>query len=48
LSSFPVERIRASFTSGYRRVVLENPGHFSHREAPGLVADAVLDILTKV
>jgi len=36
------ERLDAFFTGGYRRVVLENVGHFPHREAPGLVADAVL------
>jgi pimeloyl-ACP methyl ester carboxylesterase len=30
------------FTGGYRRLTLENVGHFPHREAPGLVADAVL------
>jgi len=27
---------------GYRRLVLENVGHFPHREAPGLVAEAVV------
>jgi pimeloyl-ACP methyl ester carboxylesterase len=37
------EGLEAFFTSGYRRVVLENVGHFPHREAPALVADAVLD-----
>lgn len=37
------EGLEAFFTGGYRRVVLENVGHFPHREAPGLVADAVLD-----
>jgi pimeloyl-ACP methyl ester carboxylesterase len=36
------EGLEAFFTGGYRRVVLENVGHFPHREAPGLVADAVL------
>jgi pimeloyl-ACP methyl ester carboxylesterase len=37
------EGLEAFFTGGYRRVVLENVGHFPHREAPGLVADAILD-----
>jgi pimeloyl-ACP methyl ester carboxylesterase len=37
------EGLEGFFTGGYRRVVLENVGHFPHREAPGLVADAVLD-----
>ncbi len=36
------EGLERFFVSGYRRVVLENVGHFPHREAPGLVADAVL------
>ena len=36
------EGLEAFFTGGYRRVVLENVGHFPHREAPALVADAVL------
>jgi pimeloyl-ACP methyl ester carboxylesterase len=31
------------FTGGYRRVLLDNVGHFPHREAPGLFANAVLD-----
>ena len=35
--------LEAFFTGGYRRVVLESVGHFPHREAPGLIADAVLD-----
>src|SRR5882762_1974848 len=37
------EGLESFFTGGYRRVVLENVGHFPHREAPALVADAVLD-----
>jgi len=37
------EGLERFFTGDYRRVVLENVGHFPHREAPGLVADAVLD-----
>ena len=37
------EGLEAFFTGGYRRVVLENVGHFPQREAPGLVADAVLN-----
>ena len=36
------EGLEAYFTGDYRRVVLENVGHFPHREAPGLVADAVI------
>jgi pimeloyl-ACP methyl ester carboxylesterase len=36
------EGLDGFFTGGYRRVVLENVGHFPHREAPELVADAVL------
>jgi pimeloyl-ACP methyl ester carboxylesterase len=34
--------LEAFFTSGYERVELEGVGHFPHREAPKLVADAVL------
>ena len=30
------------FRAGYRRLVLEDIGHFPPREAPGLVADAIL------
>jgi pimeloyl-ACP methyl ester carboxylesterase len=36
------EGLEEFFTGGYRRVVLENVGHFPHREAPGPVAEAVL------
>jgi pimeloyl-ACP methyl ester carboxylesterase len=36
------EGLEGFFTGGYRRVVLENVGHFPHREASRLVADAVL------
>jgi pimeloyl-ACP methyl ester carboxylesterase len=36
------EVLEVFFTGGYRRLVLKNVGHFPHREAPGLVADAVL------
>jgi len=36
------EGLEAFFTSGYHRVILENVGHFPHREAPELVAEAVL------
>jgi pimeloyl-ACP methyl ester carboxylesterase len=35
------EGLERFFTGGYRRVVLENVGHFPHREAPELVAQAV-------
>ena len=31
------------FTGRYQRLTLENVGHFPHREAPALVAEAVLD-----
>lgn len=41
------EGLDAFFTGGYRRIVLENVGHFPHREAPELVADAVLHHLRK-
>jgi pimeloyl-ACP methyl ester carboxylesterase len=41
------EGLDAFFTGDYRRVVLENVGHFPHREAPELVADAVLHHLRK-
>jgi len=34
------------FTGGYRRLVLDGVGHFPSREAPELVADAVLEHLT--
>ena len=33
------------FIGGYLRLLLEGVGHFPHREAPRLVADAVLDLL---
>jgi pimeloyl-ACP methyl ester carboxylesterase len=33
--------LEAFFTGGYRRMLLENVGHFPHREAPDLVATAV-------
>jgi pimeloyl-ACP methyl ester carboxylesterase len=36
------EGLEDFFTGGYRRVVLQNVGHFPHREAPELVAEAVL------
>jgi len=41
------EGLDAFFTGGYLRIVLENVGHFPHREAPELVADAVLHHLRK-
>jgi pimeloyl-ACP methyl ester carboxylesterase len=34
------------FTAGYRRLVIDGVGHFPHREAPDLVASAVLDHLS--
>jgi pimeloyl-ACP methyl ester carboxylesterase len=36
------EGLEKFFTGGYRRLTLENVGHFPHREAPQAVADAVL------
>jgi pimeloyl-ACP methyl ester carboxylesterase len=42
------EGLEAFFTGGYRRLVLENVGHFPHREAPGLVAEAVVNHLSRV
>jgi pimeloyl-ACP methyl ester carboxylesterase len=33
------------FTAGYQRLVVENAGHFPHREAPDVVAHAVLQLL---
>jgi pimeloyl-ACP methyl ester carboxylesterase len=33
------------FVGGYRRVLLEGVGHFPHREAPGIVADAIVNHL---
>jgi len=33
------------FIGGYQRLLLDGVGHFPHREAPGLVADAVLGLL---
>jgi pimeloyl-ACP methyl ester carboxylesterase len=33
------------FIGGYQRLLLDGVGHFPHREAPGLVADAVLRLL---
>jgi pimeloyl-ACP methyl ester carboxylesterase len=33
------------FTAGYQRLVLEGVGHFPHREAPEVVATAVLQLL---
>jgi pimeloyl-ACP methyl ester carboxylesterase len=33
------------FTNGYRRVVLDGVGHFAPREAPGVVADLLIEHL---
>jgi pimeloyl-ACP methyl ester carboxylesterase len=33
------------FIGGYRRLLLDGVGHFPHREAPGLVAEAILRLL---
>jgi pimeloyl-ACP methyl ester carboxylesterase len=32
------------FTAGYQRLVLDGVGHFPHREAPQVVAQAVLKL----
>jgi len=37
------EGLDGFFTNGYRRKTLKDIGHFPHREAPGAVAEAVLD-----
>jgi pimeloyl-ACP methyl ester carboxylesterase len=37
------EGLEKYFTAGYRRLTLENVGHFPHREAPEPVAKAILD-----
>ena len=37
------EGLEKYFTAGYRRLTLENVGHFPHREAPEQVAKAILD-----
>jgi pimeloyl-ACP methyl ester carboxylesterase len=37
------EGLEEWFTGGYRRSTLENVGHFPHREAPEMVAKAILD-----
>ena len=39
------ESLGGNFTAGYRRVVVPGAGHFVPREAPGTVADLVLDHL---
>jgi pimeloyl-ACP methyl ester carboxylesterase len=36
------EALEGFFAGGYRRLALENVGHFPHREAPGLVSEAVI------
>jgi pimeloyl-ACP methyl ester carboxylesterase len=36
------------FSAGYQRLVLEGVGHFPHREAPQVVADAVLQLFAAV
>ena len=38
----------AFFTGGYQRLLLEGVGHFPHREAPEIVADALIDFLSKL
>jgi pimeloyl-ACP methyl ester carboxylesterase len=39
------EGLAGFFTAGYRRVVVPGAGHFVPREAPGTVADLILDEL---
>ena len=39
------EGLEGCFTGGYRREVIGGAGHFPHREAPGQVADAVIEHL---
>jgi pimeloyl-ACP methyl ester carboxylesterase len=39
------EDLARFFSAGYRRVVVPGAGHFVPREAPGTVADLVLDEL---
>jgi pimeloyl-ACP methyl ester carboxylesterase len=39
------EGLERFFGRAYRRVLLDEVGHFPHREAPGRVADAVLRLL---
>jgi pimeloyl-ACP methyl ester carboxylesterase len=41
------EGLETFFTGGYRRLVLENVGHFPHREAPEPVAEAVMHHLQR-
>ena len=41
------EGLEEFFTRGYRRVVVENIGHFPQREAPDLLAEIVLEHLQK-
>lgn len=36
------EGLERYFTGGYRRLLLEGVGHFPHREAPDVVADAIV------
>jgi len=36
------EGLEGFCTGGYRRLMLENVGHFPHREAPELVAETVV------
>jgi pimeloyl-ACP methyl ester carboxylesterase len=35
------------FVGEYQRLLLEEVGHFPHREAPGIVGDAVIDLLSR-
>ena len=36
------------FAGGYQRLLLAGVGHFPHREAPEIVADALIDFLSKL
>jgi pimeloyl-ACP methyl ester carboxylesterase len=40
------ENSKAFFTGEYRRLVLDGVGHFPHREAPSLVAEAIVEFLS--
>jgi hypothetical protein len=44
----PDRAAKRYFAGGYRRVVLDGVGHFPHREAPGVVADAIVQTFAGV
>ena len=41
-ADFPEESGESCFPAGYRRIVLDQVGHFPARETPGIVANAIL------